>query len=46
MAIDEYVLIGLYHDLADLEREMHVHVHLEYAILFPRANAETATRIP
>jgi len=28
---------GLYHGLAELEREMHVHVHLENHILFPRA---------
>ena len=30
---------GLYHGLAELEREMHVHVHLENHILFPRAAA-------
>ena len=30
---------GLYHGLAELERDMHVHVHLENAILFPRAVA-------
>jgi regulator of cell morphogenesis and NO signaling len=28
---------GLYHGLADFEREMHVHVHLENNVLFPRA---------
>jgi regulator of cell morphogenesis and NO signaling len=28
---------GLYYGLAQLEREMHVHVHLENNILFPRA---------
>jgi regulator of cell morphogenesis and NO signaling len=28
---------GLYHGLAQLEREMHLHVHLENNILFPRA---------
>ena len=28
---------GLYYGLAELEREMHVHVHLENNILFPRA---------
>jgi hypothetical protein len=35
---------GLYHGLADLEREMHVHVHLENNVLFPRA-AEVACRL-
>jgi regulator of cell morphogenesis and NO signaling len=30
---------GLYYGLADLERTMHVHVHLENNILFPRAMA-------
>ena len=30
---------GLYHGLAELEREMHLHVHLENHILFPRAAA-------
>ena len=30
---------GLYHGLSELEREMHVHVHLENHILFPRAAA-------
>jgi regulator of cell morphogenesis and NO signaling len=28
---------GLYYGLAELEREMHVHVHLENNVLFPRA---------
>ena len=28
---------GLYHGLEALEREMHVHVHLENNVLFPRA---------
>jgi regulator of cell morphogenesis and NO signaling len=28
---------GLYYGLAELERAMHVHVHLENNILFPRA---------
>ncbi|MGE4085098.1 MAG: iron-sulfur cluster repair di-iron protein [Vicinamibacterales bacterium] len=32
---------GLYYGLAELEREMHLHVHLENNILFPRA-ASTA----
>jgi regulator of cell morphogenesis and NO signaling len=30
---------GLYYGLAELEREMHVHVHLENHVLFPRAAA-------
>jgi regulator of cell morphogenesis and NO signaling len=30
---------GLYHGLSELEREMHLHVHLENHILFPRAAA-------
>lgn len=30
---------GLYHGLAELERDMHVHVHLENNVLFPRARA-------
>jgi regulator of cell morphogenesis and NO signaling len=30
---------GLYHGLAELERDMHEHVHLENHILFPRAAA-------
>jgi regulator of cell morphogenesis and NO signaling len=29
--------VGLYHGLAQLEREMHEHVHLENNVLFPRA---------
>ena len=28
---------GLYHGLAELERDMHLHVHLENHVLFPRA---------
>ena len=28
---------GLYYGLAELERDMHVHVHLENNVLFPRA---------
>ncbi len=28
---------GLYYGLAELERDMHVHVHLENDILFPQA---------
>jgi regulator of cell morphogenesis and NO signaling len=35
---------GLYYGLAELEREMHVHVHLENNILFPRAAAMTTAR--
>ena len=31
--------IGLYWGLAELERDMHEHVHLENNILFPRAVA-------
>ncbi|MEO5819716.1 MAG: iron-sulfur cluster repair di-iron protein [Vicinamibacteraceae bacterium] len=31
--------LGLYYGLAELERDMHVHVHLENHILFPRAAA-------
>jgi regulator of cell morphogenesis and NO signaling len=34
---------GLYYGLAQLESEMHVHVHLENNVLFPRA-AELAGR--
>ena len=34
---------GLYHGLAELERDMHVHVHLENNILFPRAARLTRT---
>jgi len=30
---------GLYHGLSELERDMHLHVHLENNILFPRAAA-------
>jgi regulator of cell morphogenesis and NO signaling len=30
---------GLYHGLSELERDMHVHVHLENNVLFPRALA-------
>ena len=30
---------GLFHGLAELEREMHQHVHLENHVLFPRAAA-------
>jgi regulator of cell morphogenesis and NO signaling len=29
--------VGLYHGLAQLERDMHEHVHLENNVLFPRA---------
>jgi regulator of cell morphogenesis and NO signaling len=28
---------GLYYGLSELERNMHVHVHLENHVLFPRA---------
>jgi regulator of cell morphogenesis and NO signaling len=28
---------GLYHGLAELENDMHLHVHLENSVLFPRA---------
>jgi regulator of cell morphogenesis and NO signaling len=35
---------GLYHGLAELERDMHQHVHLENHILFPRA-ATLARRV-
>lgn len=34
---------GLYYGLAELEREMHVHVHLENHVLFPRAAALART---
>jgi regulator of cell morphogenesis and NO signaling len=34
---------ALYHGLADLEAAMHVHVHLENNVLFPRAVAMQAT---
>jgi regulator of cell morphogenesis and NO signaling len=37
---------GLYHGLADLERDMHLHVHLENHVLFPRAAALARTRAP
>ena len=37
--------LGLYHGLAELERQMQDHVHLENAILFPRAAAEDARSI-
>ena len=33
---------GLYYGLAELEREMHLHVHLENNILFPRAASMAA----
>lgn len=36
---------GLYYGLAEFEREMHVHVHLENNVLFPRA-AATAIAAP
>jgi regulator of cell morphogenesis and NO signaling len=36
---------GLYHGLAQLESDMHVHVHLENNVLFPRA-ARLARRAP
>jgi regulator of cell morphogenesis and NO signaling len=35
---------GLYYGLAELEREMHVHVHLENNVLFPRTLALVASR--
>ncbi len=34
---------GLYHGLAEFDRDMHVHVHLENHILFPRAAALART---
>jgi regulator of cell morphogenesis and NO signaling len=37
-------LRALYHGLSDLESAMHVHVHLENNILFPRALALDAQR--
>jgi regulator of cell morphogenesis and NO signaling len=37
---------GLYHGLAELERDMHVHVHLENHILFPRAAALARSATP
>ncbi len=36
---------GLYYGLAELEREMHVHVHLENHVLFPRASAMWRNRL-
>jgi regulator of cell morphogenesis and NO signaling len=38
--------LGLYHGLADLERDMQVHVHLENAILFPRAAEHSVSPMP
>ncbi len=35
---------GLYHGLAQLERDTHVHVHLENNILFPRAESLATSR--
>jgi regulator of cell morphogenesis and NO signaling len=35
---------GLYYGLAELEREMHLHVHLENNILFPRAASLAQSR--
>ena len=35
---------ALFHGLAELEREMHLHVHLENNILFPRAAAMEGAR--
>jgi regulator of cell morphogenesis and NO signaling len=35
---------GLYHGLAELERDLHEHIHLENNVLFPRA-LETAAQI-
>ncbi len=35
---------GLYDGLAELEREMHIHVHLENHVLFPRAAALARSR--
>jgi regulator of cell morphogenesis and NO signaling len=35
---------GLYHGLAELERDMHLHVHLENHVLFPRAIALARTQ--
>jgi regulator of cell morphogenesis and NO signaling len=34
---------ALYHGLAELERELHEHIHLENNVLFPRALAQAAT---
>jgi regulator of cell morphogenesis and NO signaling len=39
-------LIGLYHGLAMFERDMHLHVHLENAILFPGATGAEVSPIP
>jgi regulator of cell morphogenesis and NO signaling len=36
---------GLYHGLAQFERDMHVHVHLENNILFPRAAQRASERL-
>ena len=36
---------GLYYGLSQLEADMHVHVHLENNILFPRTARLTATRV-
>lgn len=36
---------GLYHGLAEFERDMHVHVHLENNILFPRAAQRASERL-
>jgi len=35
---------GLYYGLAELERDMHLHVHLENNILFPRATSMATAR--
>jgi regulator of cell morphogenesis and NO signaling len=35
---------GLYHGLAELERDLHEHIHLENNVLFPRA-LETAAQV-
>jgi len=35
---------GLYYGLSELERDMHLHVHLENQILFPRAAQLASTR--
>ncbi|MEP7118071.1 MAG: iron-sulfur cluster repair di-iron protein [Acidobacteriota bacterium] len=37
---------GLYFGLAELEREMHMHVHLENNILFPRAARRHPASVP
>jgi regulator of cell morphogenesis and NO signaling len=37
---------GLYHGLSELERDMHVHVHLENHVLFPRAARLARERAP